>query len=442
MDNENSFYLIFKKLTNNTQYNLFIWFNLHYINYGDVFNMSSDTCCFKKKFKCIQQLRHDIFVTPEFYNKIMDYVCLSQKIYWAFSRMAYKYKLRKATLKLDTDLYLNPINPKSPYAIDIYQERFIYRFTLQNLVHYIEGAIANTQGFISVPLICKNPYNNIPFSNATLYEIYFRVKSSDLILPDLFHRFFLCSFNLELFVLENESLIRERAILRHLNTSSPSTIYEEIVHMFDIFPFFKIKISNKFPKDELVHIMKPYLYLFFLHKYSINNPEIKNRAYYFLKMKLSELAKYNPRFGKKRMIKQIGNGFGLKTIYVKSFNKDHPKFTMNMIRNANYKIKNMYTSQYYHDYFGDDDTTSSDEGITHVNSNDHNVNSDNEESVFDTEDEMDESNDDLTHDGNTVVHETNNNSNNTNDAYTSNISIISSDDDNVDEDEVEDYNDF
>jgi hypothetical protein len=447
MDHKNSFYLIFKQLTLQNHYSVFSWFNVHYIikGYTAKYALSSS----EQKFNCIEKLRHDIFVTYEFYNKMIDFICKAQKIYWAFSRLAYKYKVRKAILKIDMDLYLNPIDTKSMYAIDIYQDRFIYRFTLQNLIQYIEGAITNTQGFISVPLVCKNPYNNIPFSRATLYDIYFRVKSSDLVLPDLFHRFFLCSFNLKLFALENESLIRERAILNYLNKSPHDVLCDEINHMFDVFPFHSIKISNKFPKDELVHIMKPYLYLFLIHKYSINNPEIKNRAYYFLKMKILELARYNPRFGRKHMIKKNGNGFGAKTTYVLSFNTEHPKFTMNCIKSECYQAKNMYTQQSYHEYYNAYDTM--------VSNQSDNENETNETETQDSEDEhndnadqednnnSDDSDDEVDHDGNTVVHENNGTAADTTTATanTNTNDVINSDNDSImDEDEVEDYNDF
>jgi hypothetical protein len=342
MENKNAFYLIFKQLTLHNHYSVFSWLNLHYKPCNED-GVSS-------KFKCIEQLRDDIFVTPDFYNTMMDYICRAQKTYWAFSRVAYKYKRSKATVKIDSDLYLNPIDPTSMYAMDICQDRFIYRFTLQNLIHYIEGAIANTQGFVSVPLECKNPYNNIPFSKADLYNIYYRVRKSDLVLPDLFHRFFLCSFHLKLFALENESLIREHAILHYLNKSDSETIYEEVEHMLVHFWFFRIKISEKFPKDELVHIMKPYLYLFFLYKYSTNNPEIRNRSYYLLKNKLDELVKYNPRFGRKHMVKSVSCGFGAKTTFVMDVNKKHPHFTMNCIKNSHYYSKNMYKTHYVNEH--------------------------------------------------------------------------------------------
>ena len=202
------------------------------------------------------------------------------------------------------------------------------------------------------------------------------------------------------------------------------------------FPFHSIKISSKFPKDELVHIMKPYLYLFLIHKYSTNNPEIRNRAYYFLKMKILELATHNPRFGRKHMVKTNGNGFGATPAYVLSFNTNHPKFTMNCIKNACYQSKNMYTQRAYMSAYdtidsdeSDNDNDNDNETETQSSNNDH-INNADQEDNDDSEDEVD-------HDGNTVVHENNAIVN-----ANANDSMNSDDDSIIDEDEVEDYNDF
>ena len=357
MDNKNSFYLIFNKMAQDTSVRgIRSWFNIHYTN-GSIQN----------KFNCIRDLSTDIFATPEFRGTFADIFCLSQKVYHALSKLAYLYKLRKAIVKNDSDLYLNPLSMASPFCIEIYQDRFIYRFTLQNLIHHIEGSITNTRDFIAAPIACKNPYNNILFSNAILYTIYCKVKASTLVLPDMFHRFFLCFFDLKLFSLENESLIREKAILQYLNTSNCDVLYEEIEVMLDYYPSIQLKISKKFPRDELVVIMKPYLYLFFLHKYSTHNPEIQNRSYYLLKVKLAELLAFNPRFGRKYMMKVPSNTFGGKATYKLSFNSSHPPFSINNIKNMYYYSKHMYSGPIYHshhthhsDFSSDDDSSDDD----------------------------------------------------------------------------------
>jgi hypothetical protein len=187
----------------------------------------------------------------------------------------------------------------------------------------------------------------------------------------MFHRFFLCFFDLKLFSLENESLIRERAILQYLNTSNCDVLYEEIDVMLDYYPSIQLKISKKFPRDKLVVIMKPYLYLFFLHKYSTHNPEIQNRSYYLLKVKLAELLAFNPRFGRKYMMKVPSNTFGGKATYKLSFNSSHPPFSINNIKNIYYYSKHMYSGPIYHSHhsdFSSDDDSSDDDNETLIQS--------------------------------------------------------------------------
>jgi hypothetical protein len=131
--------------------------------------------------------------------------------------------------------------------------------------------------------------------------------------------------------------------------------------MLDYYPFIQLKISKKFPKDELVVIMKPYLYLFLLNKYSTHNPEMKNRSYYLLKKKLAEFVAFNPLFGRKQMVKLPSNTFGGKATYKLSFNSSHPPFSINSIRNMYYYSKHMYSGDAYNEPFNSNIDFSSDE---------------------------------------------------------------------------------
>jgi hypothetical protein len=128
--------------------------------------------------------------------------------------------------------------------------------------------------------------------------------------------------------------------------------------MLDYYPFIKLKISKKFPKTKLVGIMKPYLYLFLLHKYSTHNPEIRNRSYYLLKLKLTELVAFNPLFGRKQMVKNASTVFGGKSTYHMSFNDHCPRFTINSIKNMHYYCRNMFTGPAYHEPFNNNNNYS------------------------------------------------------------------------------------
>ena len=96
----------------------------------------------------------------------------------------------------------------------------------------------------------------------------------------------------------------------------------------------QIKIHRDFPRDKLVNIMRPYLYLYFVSKYSVHGTNKIMISKNLLDNRLNELYLYNPKFGSKRM-KRSEKGF------IRSINIDHLSFTMNDIINY-YKNPNKY----------------------------------------------------------------------------------------------------
>ena len=68
------------------------------------------------------------------------------------------------------------------------------------VAHYIiNNALSNSPDFFSVPLVIKNPYNNVPFNKSTLYNIYFNIMSKTYIVSELIHKFFLTNFDINKF---------------------------------------------------------------------------------------------------------------------------------------------------------------------------------------------------------------------------------------------------
>jgi len=82
------------------------------------------------------------------------------------------------------------------------------------------------------------------------------------------------------------------------------------------FPFI---IDKEFPRQELLEIMRPYLFLFFVGKNHISGTKKVYVAREILKQKLDDFQVYNPCFGMK-IKKSFENKY--------EFNKRHPKFSM------------------------------------------------------------------------------------------------------------------
>ena len=173
-----------------------------------------DSACLK--YTWLNELNTNIFLKnatltnnkePSTKNNIIDLFSISQKYYHAFVRLATIWKNKRFSIQIDYDLYMNPLVRNSKGVFTLLQQNKLYLFSVSNLCHIICTALSNAPDFFIDPLISKNPYNNLPFSKSTLYNIYFFVKESAFIMPILFHQYFVADFNLRKFVDENENII-------------------------------------------------------------------------------------------------------------------------------------------------------------------------------------------------------------------------------------------
>jgi hypothetical protein len=230
------------------------------------------------------------------------------------------------------------------------------------------------------------------------------------------NQYFACDFDLKLFEIENEFLIREHSVLRYINKSPIDLLVKEIDEMLKIYTRKRIKYHEDFPKDELVEIMRPYLYLHCLCKYSIEGLEIRNASYALLFNKLMEFKKKSPNFGRKIFKKRPFDmltpfaSFKRRSKFVQTFIKEHPKFTISDIKKMNYRVPTRYNLV---SIIVNNERELSD---TDADSDSENLSQENVDNIVDNnEDEDSDENEDEDSDGN--------------------------EDDNEGEDDVEEYND-
>ena len=253
------------------------------------------------------------FISNEMKSRVTDIWMKSKRIYFALSKLKNIYKLKKSVVRITTDLYLNPIDFQSRTAMAIYQNGLIYWFTLQDLMNHIKTAIGNCSWWFPQPLEPKNPYTNIMFSKSTLYNIYFKIKESSYLMPALMHNYFLCEFNLEWFRIENEYLIRDTYIKRYVSNSTANTLWKDAVYIL----FTKnIIIDDYFPENVLMCTMRPYLYLYYMSRYSVIGTDKCTFSGLLFESKLNEFSKNNRKFGRK--IIKIKNNVQVISYYTKT----------------------------------------------------------------------------------------------------------------------------
>ena len=81
------------------------------------------------------------------------------------------------------------------FKITLVENRTIYYFRLTDVLNIVKRALSNYDDIcIVAPLSVKNPYTNLEFSKANLYNIFFKTAESGLLMPILFYKYFLAEF--------------------------------------------------------------------------------------------------------------------------------------------------------------------------------------------------------------------------------------------------------
>jgi hypothetical protein len=202
---------------------------------------------------------------------------------------------------------LNELNENDKNVISIIDNNSKYLFHVNDLIKIVNTSLTNSYLFFSEPKSVKNPYNNLPFNKATLYNIYFYIRYKTDYYPELLFKFFECNFNLTEFKFLNENLLREYTIENYVYKSPAYIIEKDIRQMVSSFNLHcervrvknRILIDEEFPSNKLVTIMKPYLFLYCKSLYSFH-PQIKKQYSDYFKLSMLRFNKFNPQFGRKR----------------------------------------------------------------------------------------------------------------------------------------------
>lgn len=252
------------------------------------------------KYKALGVFLDNTFIEDEYKEMLWNNFEKAQRTYFGFKLFAYIYKLRKNPIIVHNDLCLNPLDINDKNTFYLLEQKTAYLFTLNDLINIIETAICNAPYFYSEPLVPLNPYNNVPLSLSTLYNIYFKMKSSIRLPSTILHLFFLANFDLQQFSLHNESVIREYAIHRYINNSTNSQLYTEIIQMLRGNMYSKnIHIDESYPMNQIVSIFKPFLYYYYVINYDIKNTVKITNYTNILNYKLKKFYEYNKFFGRK-----------------------------------------------------------------------------------------------------------------------------------------------
>lgn len=254
---------------------------------------------YTSKFKCLHSMLSNIFLNESTKKEIINTFCKFQRFIHAIYRLKRIWKWNKANIYNTDDLYMNHIHVGQKNTITLLQNNTKYIFQIRELIGSMNTALSNACHFFLEPIICKNPYTNIPFDKASLYNIYFAVRESTFIMPTLMHQYFLSDFHISEFAITNQHIMNQEYLRTYVDNNCVQDVRNIVKDMFEDHKI-TIKIHKDFPNYRLFSIMKPYLRFYFISNYSMN--EFKKRLHYkILHRKLHEFIKFNPNFGRKKV---------------------------------------------------------------------------------------------------------------------------------------------
>lgn len=237
-------------------------------------------------------------------EEITDNFAKAQRCYAGLSRLARHWKLKHARNgSVEHDLYMNPLeNLPEHLVMDIFDDasRMIYKFRISDLMSIAKTALCNSPDFFADPQEIRNPYTNVPFTQAQLYTIYLRIRETKFDIPILFTQYYRAGFNMQLFCEANECYIRDAAIASFVATGSDPEKYYYITKMLrDHRAYLNgVSVHPGFPPGKLIEAFSRYLENYLLECYSLN-PSQRYRARHELQTGLSNFGRLNPTYGRK-----------------------------------------------------------------------------------------------------------------------------------------------
>ena len=253
----------------------------------------------KTKFEILQGVTENMFFSVSQKEEFFASFSKVQKIYHALAKFGRICKIKLSETQNEEDLYMTPINKTDKNVIRIYQKGTNYLFVARDLINIINKSLSNNVNYFCEALQVKNPYTNLPFSKAILCNIYFFIKMLGIPTPILFHLFFVSGFDLNKFSIDNECFLRDIYIYNYVHNTPATFLYNaSILMIYSNNHTQKWMIGEDVDKEGFVKVMRPYLYLHELSKYSLNNDK-RHISSIELNRSLKRFYDFNPFFGRK-----------------------------------------------------------------------------------------------------------------------------------------------
>ncbi len=185
-----------------------------------------------------KNILNNIFLNEFSKKNISKIFYKSTRIYFLLGKLIRRFKCKKYKINdVNTDLCLNPLEEiDDKFKISIMENNTVYHFRITDLLNIVKRALSNYDDICIInPIPVKNPYTNLPLSKSNLYNIFFKTMNTGFLMPILFHKYFLCNFELKQFSIENDTYLMNLAINDYVSTSGNYEIYQEILGMLEYY---------------------------------------------------------------------------------------------------------------------------------------------------------------------------------------------------------------
>ena len=302
------FNIILNKLINHN--------NEYYVSFSSFISLLSNNTLYrddiiKRKYCIIKNQLFNSLSTENEKKRIFNFFNNLQRKYFILKRFFFKiYYKRCKCYEPQIDMSLNDLKiVKDHLKITLLHGNTKYVFSLTDLINIINTALTYNSGYFCTPQNIKNPYTNLNFSRSNLYNIYYKLKESTFIMPILYHRYFLNNFDLRIFSVFNENLIKEATIENILQTNDQNKKFNFIKKMLGFFNKYRginkrITYDKFFPKKELISIFSIYLKQF-LSAFFIHDENVYSHCRIDLFKNLDEFHLKNPTFGRRIVSRSI-----------------------------------------------------------------------------------------------------------------------------------------
>lgn len=262
-----------------------------------------NNCEFEDKFGFYKDKIQNPFISDKQRLYIESIFCEIQKCYFRLLRFRELFKHKYYKTQINVDMGFTEINEKDKNVISIVQNKKKYLFKITDLFKMLNDKMTLGNDYFITSSPIKNPYNNILFSKADLYNFYFKMKFDTLYFNEVLYQFFKVNFNIYEFQEHNMTLLKEKMINDKVRNMSSNILYQKIIKMVEFInneihsDMYKLYISSDFDKKIVIDAFTPYYRLYLLMNYS--NDFFKINYYeslFFYKMKKFIL--HNNRFGR------------------------------------------------------------------------------------------------------------------------------------------------